>query len=98
MPKGLVLAKIEYQQKIQDLLEKGMKSMYGGNDTDISDAMANKFATTAAPKIASAIESFYKSANIVGTIPCTGTITFAGVIPSSSIGSFVATPGNLNIM
>ncbi len=98
MSKGLTLAKIEYQQKIQDLLEKGMKSMYGGGDTDISDAMANKFATTAAPKIASAIEMFYKSANIVGVIPCNGVISFAGVIPSSSLGAFTVVPGNLNIV
>ena len=98
MPKGLALAKIEYQQKIQDLLEKGIKSMYGGNDTNISDAMASKFASTAAPKIASAVESFYKSANIVGAIPCNGVVTFAGVLPSSSLGAFTVVPGNLNIM
>ncbi len=98
MPKGLALAKIEYQKEIRDLLEKGIKSMYGSQDTEISDAMASKFASTAAPKIATAIEAFYKSANVVGNIPSTGNITFTGVIPSSSIGSFVVVPGNLNIM
>ncbi len=98
MSKGLTPAKIEYQQKIQDLLEKGIKSMYGGQDTDISDAMASKFASIAAPKIASAVESFYKSANVVGTIPCNGVVTFAGVMPSSSLGAFMVTPGNLNIV
>ena len=98
MPKGLALAKIEYQKKIQDLLEKGIKSMYGSQDTDISDAMASKFASTAAPKIATAIEAFYKSANVIGSIPSTGNITFTGVIPSLSIGSFIVVPGNLNIM
>lgn len=97
MPIGLALAKIKYEQQLKNLLEKAFKATYGGNNTDIGDAMAEAFASKAAPKIADAVKSFFENAHIVGVIPVKGEISFTGLLPSMAMGSFTVAPNNLQL-
>lgn len=73
---GLGLATVSKgcEQMIKLTLNQGFKATYGGNDTNIGDAMAESFASIAG-NLESITEDFLKEAMITGTITYTGACT-----------------------
>lgn len=88
--------KVKLQADILQALQDAMKATFiGATPEQLSNEISLKFAQAAAGPIADAICTFVKSADVLGTIPVTGTLSCA-VGPVA--GTVVPMTGNLKLV